>query len=106
MDQQVIYKETNECEDGQTKDTVLNMCKNAPIETQGALRQPVIRITEYDNGDQGIIVEIESFAHNAPWARSAYEFVGKLWDAFPSALLYLDKGYYRVDICTHACDPD
>jgi len=104
MDQQVIYKETNECEDKQTKDTVLNMCKNAPIKTHGALRQPIIHITEYDDGDQGVVVEIESFPFNDSWAKSVYEFVGKLWAAFPSACLHLDKGHYRLDICTHACD--
>jgi len=104
MDQKIVYKRTNMCEDRDTVNTVLEMCKNAPISTQGAMRQPTIRITEYDDGDQGVKVELETFAANDPWSKSMYKFVGELWDAFPDAHLYLDPSQYRLDICTHACD--
>ena len=110
----VQCQKTGECEDQHTIDVVLSLCENANIETAGAVNAPVIHIKEYDDGDQGIIVEITAPPQNAVWSKSVYKFIGKLWKRFPYADLYPENksidgcliNQYRMDICTHACDPD
>lgn len=94
--------------------TVLDMCKKSGIRTDGAITIPYIHVTEFSNGDQGVIVEIQTAANNDVWSRSAYKFVGKLWKRFPKAWVYpettIKKGthhnQYRIIIYTHWCDPD
>ena len=110
----IRYNSTYECEDRQTVDAVLNLCKNAEIETAGAFRSPVINIEEYGDGDQGVVIKIEAPPQNGPWSKSVYDLIGKLWKKFPGANLYpeteiVDNCHifqYRMNICTHACNPD
>jgi len=109
----VQYKKTNECDDRSTVDKIVNFCKKAEIDTYESSRSPLIRIKEYDDGDQGVQVEIEVLPHCDKWSKSVYEFIGKLWKKFPSATLYPETVcidgcgcyQYRLDICTYACNP-
>lgn len=50
----IEYQETNDCEDRYTVEAVLDLCKEADIDTHGAMSIPTIRIKEYDDGDQGV----------------------------------------------------
>lgn len=114
MKTNIQYNKTDACEDKNTIEAVLNLCKNANIETAGAINIPFIHIKEYDDGDQGIIIEIETWPHNDSCSKSVYKFIGKLWQKFPQATIYPEtvtlngatRNQYRVDICTHMCDPN
>jgi len=103
---EVIHLNQGECEDQKTISKVLDVCQKSGIDTAGAITIPSIYVKEYDDGDQGVTIEIETFSHNDTWSKSAFAFVTKLWKMFPKADLHLDHNQYRLNICTHACDPD
>jgi len=110
----IEYQETGDCEDHDTVKAVLELCKRVDIDTHGSAMIPSIRIKEYDDGDQGVVVEIEAPPQNESWSKGVYKFIGQLWEEFPQATLYPETKeidncecyQYRLNICTHACDPD
>jgi len=105
----VQYKETGDCEDRETIKAILELCENSRINNGGAAREAIIRIQEFEDGDQGVIIEFEAPQQNLVWSKSAYKFVGRLWDKFPEAWvcpISSPNSGYRIRITTHTCDPD
>ena len=102
----IEHKNKGECEDSSVVNKVIRICSAATIEVGGALRSPIATIEEFDDGDQGVNITIESFPHNSVWIRSVHRFIGELLTEFGNVVLYLNDNKYTVSICTHACDPD
>ena len=74
----IKYTETYDCEDRETIESVLDICKNSDIDTNGASLDPTICIKEYQ--------------------ATLYPETAKINGC--------TRYQYRMDICTHACDPD
>lgn len=101
----VEYVPTGYCEDHETIERVIQVCKDQGLDSGGAIMPAIIKIEEFDDGDQGIYVKFEAPPHNDIWSKSAFKLVAKLWDCFPDAHVLLNHNSYKIIIHTYYCDP-